>query len=135
MHMRLSMIRPLLLLTVFLPMASGCGLLQLPFALAGAALAVVAIPVNLAASLIGPATNAAAAAAPYALMMVKRDACAEEHDLYFFENSSGLLKADFDKAVREWSQRRVVASAYPAGAKAFEDLVREKNMRCYLVKV
>lgn len=60
-------------MTCVLPPTNGCGLVALPFALVGAVLSIVSIPVNMALGLVGPATNAAATAAPYALLLVQKD--------------------------------------------------------------
>ena len=114
---------------------SGCGLLQLPLAIVGAALSIVQIPLSLALSLIGPATKAATTAAPYALLLTKLDEHSDNWDLLIFQNETGRPNKEFFNHVSQFSKNHWAALSYPPSSTDLKKFVQHRNMRCYLVCV
>ena len=114
---------------------SGCGLLSLPLALVGAIFSIVQIPLSMAMSLVGPATNAAATAAPYALLFAKLDERQTDWDFVIFENQSKKSSGDFFHQVAGFARTHSAAKSYPPSTGDLKKLIQARDMRCYLVRV
>ncbi len=113
----------------------GCALLTLPFALVGAILAIVQIPIQLALSLVGPATSLAATAAPYAMLFAKLEPEKSDWDLVLFQGKTGTSRQELFKSMESFARNYKTAAVYPASSKDLKEYVKNKNMRCYLASV
>ncbi len=113
----------------------GCALIQLPLALVGAIISIVAIPVNVALSLVGPATSAAAAAAPYAMLFAKQNSEAKEYDLVIVEATQGQSRAQCVEKLERAMGRHAVASLLGGRRENIREFLAAHHVDCYLARV
>ena len=113
---------------------AGCALIQLPLAVVGAVLSIVAIPVNLALSLLGPATNAAAAAAPYAMLFAKQNSESQGYDLVIVQPKMGQSPAQCVDKLERTMGRRAVAFFVPDQRENIEEFLTTHRAQCYFAR-